>query len=137
MKGTNRKCLLKELCWEEFKSRRYVHKLTLLYKIINYSLTPSYLRDFLPLQVNQRSRFLLRFSENLINIPTNTQRYEKSFFSSVITAWNSLDKDVRDSVTISTFKNKLHSIFYEPKYNKLYNTSISRYMALSYILDSD
>ena len=76
MKCTNRKCLLKELFWEELKSRRYVHKLTLLYKIIN-SLSPSYLRDFLPLQVNQRSRFLLTSSENLINIPTNTQRYEK------------------------------------------------------------
>ena len=35
MKCTNRKCLLKELFWEELKSRRYVHKLTLLYKIIN------------------------------------------------------------------------------------------------------
>ena len=129
MKCTNRKCLLKELFWEELKSRRYVHKLTLLYKIIN-SLSPSYLRDFLPLQVNQRSRFLLRSSENLINIPTNTQRYEKSFFPSIITAWNSLDKDVRDSVTITLFKNKLHSIFYEPKYNKHNNTTISRYGSL-------
>ena len=33
MKGTNRKCLLEELCWAELKSRRYVHKLTLFWFI--------------------------------------------------------------------------------------------------------
>ena len=40
MKGTNKRRLLNELCLEDMKTRRFAHKLTLFYKIIN-SLTPS------------------------------------------------------------------------------------------------
>ena len=47
IKGTNKKRLLDELCWDDMKTRRLLHKLILLYKIINFN-TPSYLRDILP-----------------------------------------------------------------------------------------
>ena len=41
MKGTNRVRLLNELCGEDLKTRRFLHKLSLLYKIIN-CLIPSF-----------------------------------------------------------------------------------------------
>ena len=58
IKGTSKGRLLNELCWEDLKTRRYLHKMFFLHKIINL-LTPSYLRDFLPLQVSERSEYSL------------------------------------------------------------------------------
>jgi hypothetical protein len=78
MKGTNRVRLLNELCWEDLKTRRFLHKLLLLYKIIN-CLTPSYLRDLLPPYVHQRSDHHLRSNENFTYIPTSTERLKKIF----------------------------------------------------------
>ena len=78
IKGTNRVRLLNELCWEDLKTRRFLHKLSLLYKIIN-CLTPSYLRDLLPPYVYQRSDHHLRSNENFTYIPTSTERFKKSF----------------------------------------------------------
>jgi hypothetical protein len=80
MKGTNRVRLLNELCWEDLKTRRFLYKLSLLYKIIN-CLTPSYLRDLLPPYVHQRSDHHghLRSNENFTYIPTSTERLKKIF----------------------------------------------------------
>ena len=129
MKGTNRVRLLNELCWEDLKTRRFLHKLSLLYKIIN-CLTPSYLRDLLPPYVYQRSDHHLRSNENFTYIPTSTERFKKSFFPSVIAAWNELDNNLCNVESLLLFKSKLYNAFYGMKYNTLYNTSLNRYSSI-------
>ena len=54
MKGISRQRLMCELGWEELKTRRAIHKLTLYFKIVN-NLTPQYLRNFLPPRVSERT----------------------------------------------------------------------------------
>ena len=61
MKGTSRQRLMCELGWEELKTRRAIHKLTLYFKIVN-NLTQQYLRDFLPPRVSENSLFPTAFS---------------------------------------------------------------------------
>ena len=55
-----------------------------------------------------------------------TSRFQKSFFPSAITGWNSLDLDVRNSVSLPTFKAKLRSTLFPHSYNKLFDFSFSR-----------
>ena len=50
----------------------------------------------------------------------------KSFFPSAIIGWNSLDLDVRNSVSLPTFKAKLRSTLFPHSYNKLFDFSSSR-----------
>jgi hypothetical protein len=129
IKGTSKGRLLNQLCWEDLKTRRYLHKMFFLYTIINL-LTPSYLRDILPLQVSERSEYSLRSSENIISIPSKTEHLKKSFYPSSITDWNELDRNLRNVESISLFKSKLRDIFCVTKYNTLYNTSLSRYSSI-------
>ena len=49
MKGTIRVRLMAELGWEDMKIRRAIHKLVCYFKIVN-NLSPSYLKDVLPLR---------------------------------------------------------------------------------------
>ena len=52
--------------------------------------------------------------------------FQKSFFPSAITGWNSLDLDVRNSVSLPTFKAKTRSIPFPHTYNRLYDCSFTR-----------
>ena len=74
MKGTSRQRLMCELGWEELKTRRAIHKLTLYFKIVN-NLTPQYLRDFLSPRVSERTHFSLRHSGNFSIFPVRTARF--------------------------------------------------------------
>ena len=74
MKGTSRQRLMYELGWEELKTKRAIHKLTLYFKIVN-NLTPPYLRDFLPPRVCERTHFSLRHSRNFSIFPVRTVRF--------------------------------------------------------------
>ena len=49
-----------------------------------------------------------------------------SFFPSAVTGWNSLDLDVRNSVSLPTFKAKLRSTLFPYSYNKLFDFAFSR-----------
>ena len=89
IRGTNRNRLLEELCWEDLKTRRHIHKLSFFYKIITHT-APSYLCNLLPPYVNQRSIYFLRSNNNLTNIFVRTEQFKKYFFPSAITAWNDL-----------------------------------------------
>ena len=65
-------------------------------------------------------------SENFTQFPCRTSRFQKSFFPSAIIGWNSLDLDVRNSVSLPTFKAKLRSTLFSHSYNKLFDFSFSR-----------
>ena len=55
-----------------------------------------------------------------------TSTFQKSFFPSAITGWNSLGLDVRNSVSLPTFKTKTRSILFPYTYNRLYDYSFTR-----------
>ena len=129
MKGTSRQRLMCELGWEELKTRRAIHKLTLYFKIVN-NLTPQYLRDFLPPRVSERTHFSLRHSRNFSIFPVRTVRSANSFFPSTTKLWNEAYSITESTDSIGTFKNALVSYFQLPKYFKPFDYSIDRYTSI-------
>ena len=125
MKWTSRQRLMCELGWEELKTRRAIHKLTLYFKIVN-NLTPQYLRDFLPPRVSERNHCSLRHSCNFQIFPVRTVRFANSFFPSNTKLWNEAYSVTESTDSIGTFKNALVSYFQLPKYFKPFDYSIDR-----------
>ena len=124
IKGTSSARLYKELAWESL-SRRKLHILSQFYKIVK-NLAPYYLSELLPKLSSERTHYRLRSRENFTQFSCKTSRFQKSFFPSAITGWNSLDLDVRNSVSLPTFKAKLRSTLFPHSYNKLFDFSFSR-----------
>ena len=88
-KGTNRMNLYNELGWESLYHRRHVRRLCLYYKILK-GHTPN---------------FLL---ESIKEIPVaSTNRYLMSFFPYCKAYWENLEADIKESLSINIFKNKL------------------------------
>ena len=105
--------------------RRKLHSLSHFYKI-KKNLAPHYLSELLPKLSSERTHYRLRSRENFTQFSCRTSRFQKSFFPSAITGWNSLDLDVRNSVSRPTFKAKLRSTLFPHSYNKLFDFSFSR-----------
>ena len=61
----------------------------------------------MPKLSSERTHFRLRSRENFAPLRCRTSTFQKSFFPSAITGWNSLDLDVRKSVSPPTLKRKL------------------------------
>ena len=101
--------LFSETGWETLSSRRKKHKLQLLYKMQN-DLSPNYLSPLVPPIVGSTSTYLLRNSENLQTIRTNSQL-------SVIRDWNELPEEIHSAPSLSAFKHKLNrNIRMPPKF---------------------
>ena len=125
IKGTSSARLYKELAWESLSNRRKLHLLCQFYKIVK-NLAPYYLSELLPKLSSERTNYRLRSRENFTQFSCRTSRFQKSFFPSAITGWNSLDIVVRNSVSLPTFKAKLRSTLFPHSYNKLFDFSFSR-----------
>ena len=115
IKGTSSARLYKELAWESLSSRRKSHILSQFYKIVK-NLGPSYLSELLPKLSSERTHCRLRSKENFTQFSCRTSRIQKSFFPSAITGWNCLDLDLRNSVSLPTFKAKLRSTLFTHSY---------------------
>ena len=87
------------LNWESISSRRKLHLLSQFYKIVK-NLAPNHLSKLLPKLSSERTHYRLRSRENLTQFPCRTSRFQKSFFPSAINGWNSLNLDVRNSVSL-------------------------------------
>ena len=125
IKGTSSARLYKELACESLSSRRKLHILSHFYKIVK-NLAPCYLSALLPKLSSERTYYRLRPRENFTQFSCRTSRFQKSFFPSAITGWNSLVLDVRNSVSLPIFKAKLRSTLFPHSYNKLFDFSFSR-----------
>jgi hypothetical protein len=95
--------LYREIGWEPLETRRNNHKLVLFYKMYK-GTAPSYLNSLVPPLVGEVSLYSLRNSENVTNIPSRTNLYNESFLPSTITLWNSLPVEIRNSPSLSSFK---------------------------------
>ena len=125
IKGTSSARLYKDLAWESLSSRRKLHIVSQFYKIVK-NPAPHYLSELLPKLSSERTHYRLRSRENFTQFSCRTSRFQKSFFQSTITGWNSLDLDVGNSVSLPTFKAKLRSTLFPHSYNKLFDFSVSR-----------
>ena len=92
---------------ETLEQRRNKHSLVLFYKIAN-NLTGARLRELLPQQVCERTAYNLRNRDNYTINYTRTSSHYNSFFPSAVRQWNDLNLDVRNSASLSAFKNKLN-----------------------------
>ena len=107
-KGSNREKLYDELGWESLHFRRLSRRLVQFYKIIN-GLCPDYLRSLIP---SERAHLYGVRRNNIRQlIPTRTLRFKNSFFPDSINLWNDLGPDLRNTISISAFKNKISKIF--------------------------
>ena len=100
--------LSKETGWESLRDRRYKHKMCQFYKMIN-DLTPTYLTSLVPSTVENTSAYNLRDSQNIRPLLTRTQLYYKSFLPSCIREWNEIPLNIRNSTSLSSFKQQLNN----------------------------
>jgi hypothetical protein len=109
---TSHALIYKEIGWETLKERRKQQRLITLYKIIN-NLAPQYLSDSLP--ANSEQVYNLRnIDHNIRNFNARTSAFQNSFYLKTIREWNSLKIEIRNSPTVSVFKNKIKTIKDKP-----------------------
>ena len=111
--------IYRETGWEKLSTRREVRKILMFYKI-TFNLAPEYLYDLVPPNVSEISNYNLRNSQN-ISVPLyRISIYQNSFFPSCIKLWNSLDPSLRQLPTISSFKLRMHQLYFKNKKPPLY-----------------
>ena len=103
--------LLSDLGWEPLSVRRKKHRLILMYKIKN-NQCPNYLTQLLPTQ--RQERYQLRNSANIPLIPARTQLYQHSFYPETIRDWNALSNEIRESSSLTCFKQALNRNIRKP-----------------------
>jgi len=132
IKGTNRGRLLCDVGWEIMKTRTQIHKLILLYKIIN-GMSPKYLNSLLPQQVGEKTSYSLRNTRNLTNFCFRTERFARSFFPSAIKLWNKFGFSASQDIDSNGgFKKILKNVLGVPVPNNLYNYAIDRYSSINH-----
>ena len=102
IKGTSSEKRFQELGLEIQKSRRWLRKLCLFYKLIKEQ-SPAYLFQLIP---ENKVLYTTRTVQKR-QIPffkTKTKIFKNSFFPAVILEWNELDFNNRDSASCNAFK---------------------------------
>ena len=102
IRGTSSEKLYQELGLESLRSRRWLRKLCLFYKIYK-NKSPSYLYNLIPDRVKFYSTRSSQI-DNISNIKTRSNFFRNSFFPSTITECNKLDRDIRNSDSLNVFK---------------------------------
>ena len=118
IRGTSSEKLCQELGLESLRSRRWLRKLCLFYKIYKNKST-SYLYDLIPDRVKFYSTRSSQI-DNISNIKTSSNFFRNSFFPSTITEWNKLDCDIRNSDSLNIFKLSLLK-FVRPVANSVFD----------------
>ena len=99
LRGSSREKLYQELGLESLQQRRWYTKLCYFFKLTK-NKSPKYLFNNIPIV---RSTYKTR---NLDNIPQSNVRhtfFRNSYFPSIVTEWNNLDKSIRNSESFSIF----------------------------------
>ena len=113
-KRSNINNLYTECNWQSLSSRRDIHVLKMMYRIIN-NLTPSYLSNILPPKIGNNVSYNMRNAHNF-NLPVmRTESFKQSFIPRGIKLWNSLELNTRNSTSLSSFNYEIT----KAKYNKI------------------
>ena len=98
--------LYKESGWVSLIERRKQQKLIFMYKSVK-GLVPSYVSDLIHPLVGETNAYNLRNNNNITVPFCRTEISRKSCIPSSISAWNSLDIELRNSPSLSSFKYQL------------------------------
>ena len=102
--------------------------LYVLYKSIN-AIIPTYLSDLIPPSVGEISTYTLRNQHNITVPLCRTKISRKSCIPSSISAWNSLDIELRNSPSLASFKYQLKKLQNNSSVPTYYRTG-SRYLSV-------
>jgi hypothetical protein len=125
IKGTSARKLREELAWVKLQTKRKIHKIIFFHKSVN-RMTPAYISDLVPLRVGERSNICLRSATEFSTFQCRTEMFKTSFFPSVINLWNNLSLDIRQLDSSSVFKHTLNNLLHPLKYNRFFDSSLSR-----------
>ncbi len=75
-----------------------------MHKIVHHT-APDYLVEILPNTVNADTHYNLRNSEDLQQFTFRTEKFRKSVLPDCIRKWNSLDSNIQNESSITSFKN--------------------------------
>ena len=103
IRGTSRAKIYQELGLEFLQFRCWYRKFCLLYKIFKNE-HPKYLFSLIPVR---STPYAIRIAGNIPLIKTKYNFLKNSFFPSVIIEWSNLDPNLRNSKSISVFKEKI------------------------------
>ena len=98
--------LLNDLGWDSLANRRKNAKLILMFKIL-HALTPSFLSELIPSQVQDTTTYPLRNRSNYRVPFARTQLMKTSYFPATLRQWNALDPELHSCRTLLTFKAKI------------------------------
>ena len=99
---------IKAVGWETLETRRAKSKAKTMYKVLN-NLAPSSLAELFE-QKRNITQYDLRGSSTSLQLPQpKTEKLKKSFSYDGARVWNSLPADVRNSDTLTIFKNGIRA----------------------------
>ena len=116
IRGTSREKIYQELGLESLQLRRWYRKLCLFYKVFKNE-HPKYLFHLIPVRCTS---YATRTESNIPLIKTKHNFFKNSFFPSAIIEWNNLDPNLRNSKSISVFKEKILN-FIRPSPNSFFD----------------
>ena len=111
--------------------RRWLRKLRLFYKMF-HKKSPSYLFQLIPPNINIYATRTSQ-SNKISSFKTRYNFFKDSFFPAVISEWNRLDMNIRNSSSINVFKKELLK-FIRPEPNCTYNINDIKGLKLLTIL---
>ena len=107
-----------ETRWETLANPWKNRKLNIFYKI-HSKLCPPYLFNCLPPVTSDVNNYNLRNNQNYVPPRCRLRTSASSFILSTVSLWNNLDISIRNSPTLSSFKNRVKGDIYKPP--KYYN----------------
>ena len=113
--GTSREKIYHELGLDSLQLRRWYRKLCLFYKVFKKE-HPKYLFNPIPVR---STPYATRTVGNIPLIKTKHNFFKNSFFPSAIIEWNNLDTNLKNSKSISVFKEKILN-FIRPSPNSFF-----------------
>ena len=106
VRGTSHQKIYRETSCHPLYHRRYVHKMTLFYKMVN-NITPSYLSNLVPPRVSETVDYNLRDNSKLQSMNCKSVNYARLFLPDSVKLWNSLSAEIRNFPTLLSFKNEI------------------------------
>ena len=116
IRGSSREKLYQELGLESLQQRRWYRKLCYIFKLTK-NKSPKYLFNYIP---TVRSTYRTRNIDNIPQFNVRHTFFRNSYFPSIVTEWNNLDKSIRNSESFSIFKKNILK-FIRPSPNSIFN----------------
>ena len=116
IRGSSREKLYQELGLESLQQRQWCRKPSNFFKLTK-SKSPKYLFNYIP---TVRSTYRTRNIDNIPQFNVRNNFFRNSYFPSIVTEWNNLDKSIRNSESFSIFKENILK-FIRPSPNSIFN----------------